>query len=355
MLAKSLSLRTVVGVPDVRRHNPELRFGVSATSRRALIRGALPFIATAATSTRTSAQRPLPITIYSGLPAEDMRAQLDAFERRHGVPVRVWRASGEHILHRAVAEHRAGRYGVDLFETSAVELEALRRENLVRRIETGAVNGIAPSARPGHGEYIGTRFIVEAIAYNTTLVRSDELPRQWSDLADLRWRDRLGIASDAATWLAALARVRGVEATLELMSSVVAVNGISVRHGHSLLANLVAAGEVHLALTVYDYRIRQLKRSGAPVEPLYLDPTPVGTAGLALAARAPNPEGAALFLDFALTEGLSILAERGHQTTAVAQDLPAGLRPAPVDVVEAVSNGALWDRRFEAILARRQR
>ena len=45
---------------------------------------------------------------------------------------------------------------------------------------------------------------------------------------------------------------------------------MSVRRGHTLLANLVQAGEVPLALTVYSYKPEQQKREGAPVEPLYL-------------------------------------------------------------------------------------
>src|SRR5678816_791958 len=46
----------------------------------------------------------------------------------------------------------------------------------------------------------------------------------------------------------------------------VKANGISVRRGHTLLTNLVASGEVPLALTVYNYKAEQLKNQGAPID-----------------------------------------------------------------------------------------
>jgi hypothetical protein len=45
----------------------------------------------------------------------------------------------------------------------------------------------------------------------------------------------------------------------------VAANGISVRKGHTLLTQLVVSGEIPFALTVYNYKVEQLKNKGAPV------------------------------------------------------------------------------------------
>ena len=42
--------------------------------------------------------------------------------------------------------------------------------------------------------------------------------------------------------------------------------GLSIRKGHTLLNNLVAAGEVPLALTVYNYMPAQAKQQCAPVD-----------------------------------------------------------------------------------------
>jgi hypothetical protein len=57
----------------------------------------------------------------------------------------------------------------------------------------------------------------------------------------------------------------GEDKGLKLFRDIVAANGISVRKGHTLLANLVVTGEVPLALTAYAYKAEQLRKSGAPI------------------------------------------------------------------------------------------
>ncbi len=296
------------------------------------------------------ARREGSVTIYSSMPVEDMRAQTEAFERLFGVGVQAWRASGETVVQRTVAEARAGRFAVDLVESTGPDLEALRGEGVLAPLTIPSAGRLHPDARPAHRAYVGTRFLVEALAFNTALVARDELPRRWEDLRNSRWRGKLGITNDAAPWLAALATALGGESGLQLVREIFAVNGVSVRRGHSLLANLVAAGEVPLALNVYDYRAEQLKRAGAPVDTIYLDPTPANIAGIGVAGRAAHPHAAQLFMDFALNEGLSILRGRGFRTTEGAESLPAGIRIAMNDNADVVANNALWQQRLRAVI-----
>ena len=42
-----------------------------------------------------------------------------------------------------------------------------------------------------------------------------------------------------------------------------AANGVSVRKGHTLLANLISSGEVPLGMSVYEYKFHQMKAAGA--------------------------------------------------------------------------------------------
>ena len=59
---------------------------------------------------------------------------------------------------------------------------------------------------------------------------------------------------------------------LRLFRDIVATNGVSVRKGHTLLNNLVAAGEVPLALTIYISAAEQAKRKGAPLDWFVIPP-----------------------------------------------------------------------------------
>jgi iron(III) transport system substrate-binding protein len=123
---------------------------------------------------------------------------------------------------------------------------------------------------------------------------------------------------------------------------------MSVRRGHPLLANLVPTGEVPLALTVYGYRVEQLKRSGAPIEILYLPPTIGLPTGTGVPRNAPRPHAAVLLAEFFLTDGQKILAERHNfPVNPKIRPTPDGL--AFVDVAKFLDEGARWTKLYASI------
>ena len=81
---------------------------------------------------------------------------------------------------------------------------------------------------------------------------------------------------------------------LKLFREIVAKNGLSVRKGHTLLANLVVSGEVPLALTTYLYKVAQLKSDGAPIDWFALPPAIARSKGAGIARKAPHPNAAVL-------------------------------------------------------------
>src|SRR5678815_3490592 len=148
------------------------------------------------------AKREGEVTIYTSTPVEDIKVLTDAFERKYGIRTNVWRASSEKVLQRGTIEARAGRFDVDVFETNGPELEVLAREKLLAPVETPAVRDLVPEAVLPHRQWIGTRLVIFAFAYNTSLVQKSELPRTYEGFADPRWKGRLGIEAEDADWFA---------------------------------------------------------------------------------------------------------------------------------------------------------
>ncbi len=104
----------------------------------------------------------------------------------------------------------------------------------------------------------------------------------------------------------------GEDAGLKFFRDLVAKNGLTVRNGNALLNNLVVAGEIPLALTLYSYLPEQSRRSGAPISWFALQPTIAYTDGIGVMKRAPHPHAAVLFYDFVLSDGQTLLAELNH-------------------------------------------
>src|SRR5258706_15834831 len=179
------------------------------------------------------------VTVYTSLIQEDLIALSAAFEKKYGVKVKGWRASSEKGLQRAVTEARANRHDVDIIETNGPELEAMYREKVLQALRSPHLKDLLPPAIAPHGQCVGTRINMFVQTYNTRLVAKDEVPKSYADLANPRWKGRLGIEAEDEDWFAMVVTGLGEEQGLRLFREI-AKNGFSVRKGHTLLAGLVA-------------------------------------------------------------------------------------------------------------------
>ena len=112
-----------------------------------------------------------------------------------------------------------------------------------------------------------------------------------------------------------------------------------LRAGRTLLAQLVAAGEFKGALTAYSQTFEVLKPSGAPVDWVYLNPVFANIHPTGVAAKAPHPNAARLFVDF-------VLSKRG-------QELIRGMNRIP-DRIDVTPRSALDRGRQARVRAERK-
>lgn len=303
-----------------------------------------------------AARREGTLTLYTSAAVNDMAPVTAAFEKKFGVGVKVWRASSEHIVQRSVTEARGGRYDADVIETGGAALEALHRERLLARVMPPAAADLNPAALTPHNEWTGTRFNVFVAAYNTGLVRRDELPKSYDDLRDSKWKGRLGIEADDSDWFGAVIDRLGEQRGLALFRDIVAANGISVRSGHTLLANLVVSGEVPLGLTIYRFRAAQLKKNGAPIDWIAIPPTIARFEGVGVARHAPHANAAILFFEFLLTDGQELLRGREMFTASRnAEPLPAGMSVVFLDAAKNLDESRKWGKYYRDIILNQAR
>jgi iron(III) transport system substrate-binding protein len=134
----------------------------------------------------------------------------------------------------------------------------------------------------------------------------------------------------------------------------VAKNGLSVRSGHPLLTNLVASGEVPLALTVYQYSVEQAKKKGSPIDWFVIEPAVSIPNAIAVARKAPHPNAALLFYDHLLgVEAQRTLARIGYVPTSVKVESPVkGVRLKYLDSAALVDGQEKSTRLFQQIILR---
>jgi iron(III) transport system substrate-binding protein len=294
------------------------------------------------------------IMVYHSSPVEDLKPLFDAFTKKHGIKVNNWRSSSENVLQRVIRETRAGKHDVDFVENNSPEVEALRREKMLRRLESPYLADMQPYTVPEHREWVTSTLDVFVQAYNTEKVRKDELPKTYQELADPKWKGRLGIEAEDQVWYGTLLQAIGEEKGTKMFRDIVGTNGISVRKGHTLLANLVASGEIPLALTVYNYKPPQLKAKGGNIDWFVLSPAVAQLRGIAVTGKAPHPHGALLFLDFMLSDAQAMLASRNF--VPASRKVPSPLGDTPITVIDpaqAIDRYDQWTKAYEDTITRK--
>ena len=285
-------------------------------------------------------------------PTDDNTALVGAFERKFGIKVTVYRASSEEIRQRVLNEYRARRYDVDLILNNSPAMEALTGEKALQGVKSPYLADLIPSAVPPHRQWLGFCLNVLVQAYNTNLVKKSDLPKSFADFVDPKWKGRIAIEADDSDWFAALVGALGEERGIKLFRDITANNGFSVRKGHTLLTNLVSAGEVPLALTIFNYTAEQMKKKGAPVDWFILQPLISMPNSIAVAAMAPHPNTAVLFFDYMLTDAQKILAARDYVVTS--GRIASAIDRSSITVMDSekvLKEGDKWQRLYTEVIA----
>ena len=292
------------------------------------------------------------VSVYTSLIAEDLSALSQAFEKKYGIKVKGWRAGSEKVLQRALTEARANRHEADVIETNGPELESLYREKVLQPLKSPHLGDLMPQAIRPHGQWVGTRINMFVQSYNTQLVKKEEIPRKYSDLTDPKWKGKLGIEAEDEDWFAMVVKTLGEEQGLKIFREIARTNGFSVRKGHTLLANLVASGEVPFSLTTYSHGAEKAKAKGAPLDWYAIEPAIGRANGVAITARPPHPNAAQLFADFILSpEGQNILEKGGYVPANLKVNNPAQKLPLKfVDPAVILDENEKWKKLWDEIV-----
>jgi len=297
------------------------------------------------------------VVVYTSLNLKDSVPIVEVFEKKYGgVKVQLWRSSSEKVLQRAIAEARAGRFSCDILETNGPEMEAMHREQLLEEFFSPHFKDLPPAAFPKHRHYVADRFNFFTVAYSTNLVKADEVPNSYEDLLRPGFAGRVGIEAGDADWFGAMVKAMGEEKGLAFFRKLAAAKP-EIRTGHTLMAELVASGEIPLAATIYNHNAERLVVKGAPIRWKALKPTFGRPNAIGVARRAPHPYAALLFADFMLSlEGQTILKERNRVPSSRAVDTHLNKFPFEmIDPVITLDEADRWEKLWSDLFLKGQK
>ena len=282
------------------------------------------------------AKRDGTLTLYTSLAPTESQPLAAAFEKKYGIKVQLWRGLSEEVVQRTITEAKGRRYTVDVIETNGPEMEMIGREKLL--------------AAP----WTPDRLNLFVVGYNTTKVKRGEIPATYEGFADPKWKGRIALEATDAEWMATLIKTSPGSKGADLVRKIAALQP-SLRKGHVLLASLVAAGEVPVGLAMYNSNIETLKRKGAPIDFVPVQPVVARPQGIGVARNAPHPNAAALFTEFVLSpEGQKLFESMGRVPASTKIKSEFNKFPfVVIDPVTVLDEAAKWDKQWNELFVRR--
>ena len=286
------------------------------------------------------------VALYTSLNLKDSVPITEAFEKKYpGIKVSLWRASSEKVVQRALTEARAGRFTPDVFETNGPEMDIFYREKLLDEFYSPAFKDLPPAAFPKHRHWAADRFNFFVLGYNTNLVKPDEVPNSYADLLKPRWAGKIGLEASDVDWFGSVVQGMGEEQGLAYFRKL-ADSRPQLRTGHTLIAELLASGEIPLAASVYNHNIERLIKKGAPVRWKPLEPAFGRPNGIGVAKNAPHPHAGLLFVDFMLSRaGQELIKKRNRVPSSNAVDSPLNkFKYQMIDPAMVLDESEKWEK-----------
>src|SRR3954470_21105195 len=254
------------------------------------------------------------LSFYSALELNTAERLARTFEAKYpGIAVRVERSGAERIFQRIAQEQGSGINAVDVANSTdpAHYLDWKKNDWLAAYVPEDVAKHFPADQVDPDGMHATSCAWVEAIGYNTDLVKAEDAPKSYADLLDPKWQGKIvkGHPSYTGAILTAtfvLTRDLGWSYLEKLArQKVMQVQSAADPPKKILL------GERAVMADGNDYNLVLAKDQGKPVEVVYAtEGSPLIIVPSGIFKGAPNPNAAKLFQSFFFSaEGQQLLVD----------------------------------------------
>jgi len=291
------------------------------------ILGALAACVALALSACGSSAHGTTITLYNGQHEQTTAALVAAFEKQTGIGVEVRTGDEAELGNQILQEGSSSPADVFYTENTPV-LEALREHGLLAPVAPSTLAAVPSRYDSAQGDWVGVSARVSALVYNTSQIKPAELPGSILELAEPRWKGRVGFApseTDFQPLITAIVKLDGV-ATAERWLKALQANGKTYPDNETVVAQVnngeSAVGPIN---HYYWFRLRaELGQGGMHSALHYYDARDPGdlvdVSGAAVLRSSSHRAAAQRFLAF-------LVSRTGQETIARSHSYEYPLRP----------------------------
>lgn len=233
------------------------------------------------------------LTWYESTPDSQVASVMNAFEKKYPFAhVSHVKLAGAALASRVAQESQAGSTA-DIATDDAASIQTLTERAAVEGVDWGKL-GIPRQLTPTRYGVV-TAAVLYALLYNKNSVTGADIPKNWNDLLDPKWKGKLGAWVQPFA-MAELVPAWGAAKVSEFVRKFAAQRPMTYQDTFPL-AQGVGADEVSVALGIY-HSAQPAIASGAPIGVNIPDPAAVTLLYSFLPKKGKHPATAQLFINW---------------------------------------------------------
>jgi len=244
------------------------------------------------------------LVIYSTHADELLQFVADEFKKQTGVEVEYINLKGE-LADRVRAEKENPQADIMFGGASSLFME-MAEEGIFDLVETSWANDLNPMFKDANGRWYGTIQTPVMMFYNTEMLTEEEAPKDWTDLADSKYKDlivsRDTVSSSIRSTLMSLVYQYEKDGKIdEAWNYLKALDSNMKGYYSSQTLQFQAVGrkEAAISFAVQSAIIDGIEKNNMPLKIIDAKSgSPVITDGVAAIKNAPHPNAAKEFVEF---------------------------------------------------------
>lgn len=238
------------------------------------------------------------LVVYTVWDVDHIRALSDAFTKRFpGINTSYWQATRSEVTTRTLTEYQGNQASVDVILTEApLVLHTAGASEPYATVQGNSLivhDAIAPVVS----------LQIQALAYNTRKLKSEEAPKSWEDVINPKYKGNVALddpmrAGPLSGMLAAFKDDWKDDARwTKFIKGLKALN-VAIHKSTSAMIRLAVAGEYSIAMPALFHDVVREKNIGSPIDFARGAPPVVSPQQAAIYAKAPHPMAAKLFAEW---------------------------------------------------------
>jgi iron(III) transport system substrate-binding protein len=283
------------------------------------------------------------LTLYNAQHEDLMKLMVDGFTKQTGIKVTMRSGEDFELANQIVQEGDASPADVFVTENSPA-MTLVDSKGLFAKVGATALAQVPARYAASDGDWVGFAARSTVFAYNSKQLTKADLPASLLDLADPKWKGKIGMSPGGADFQAIVSAVlalKGEAATAQWLKGLKA--NAKIYQGNTTVMKAVNAGEISGGVIYHYYWYKDRAESGANSKDVELhffgnqDPGAfVSVSGAGVLRSSKHPEQAQQLVQYLTSKaGQKVLADSPALEYTVGKGSPANAALKPLASLQA--------------------